>query len=75
MFVHKFNQSINQLNFSGANVPSEAKLCGATAASVFNSTNDEAVLQHQWAVGCAVVYGGVLDKSKRCLEMFLEGKN
>ena len=35
---------INQSNFYSANIPSEARLSGTTAESVFNSKNDEAVL-------------------------------
>ena len=37
------NQSINQSNFYSANIPSEARLSGATAKSVFNSKIKETV--------------------------------
>ena len=37
------NQSINQSNFYGANIPGEARLSGATAESVFNSKIEETV--------------------------------
>ena len=36
-------QSINQLKFYSANIPSEARLSGATAESVFNSKIEETV--------------------------------
>ena len=38
-----FNQSINQSTFYGANIPSKARLSGATAKSVFNSKIEETV--------------------------------
>ena len=50
-------QSINLLNFYSANIPGIARLSSATAESVLNSKIDEAVYQHQWAIGGAVVYG------------------
>ena len=37
------NQFINQSNFYSANIPSEARLSGATAESVFNSKIEETV--------------------------------
>ena len=36
-------QSINQSNFYSANIPSKARLSGATAKSVFNSKIEETV--------------------------------
>ena len=39
----KNNQSINQSNFYSANIPSVARLTGATAESLFNSKIDKAV--------------------------------
>ena len=47
----KQGQSINQSNFYSANIPSEARLSGATAESVLNS-KIETVPWHQRAVWC-----------------------
>ena len=58
--------SINQSNFYSANIPGEARLSGATAESLFNTKIDEAVPQHQWAIGCVGVYGEK-PTSKRCI--------
>ena len=48
---------MNQLNFYSSNIPSEARLSGATVESAFNSKIEETVLYHQQAIGHASVYG------------------
>ena len=68
-----FARSINQMFYS-ANIPSQARLSGAAATSVFNSKIEETVPWHQQAIGYAGIYGGKA-KSKRCLQMFLKGSN
>ena len=57
-------QSINQSNFYSANIPSVARLSGATSESALNSKINEAVPQCQQVIGHAVVYGGKA-RSKR----------
>ena len=63
-YVASNSLSINQSNFYSANIPSEARLSGMTAKSVFNSKIDETVPWHQRAVGYASVWRGKA-KSKR----------
>ena len=43
-FTHACSQSINQSNFSSANMPGVARLSGATARSVFKYKVVEAIL-------------------------------
>ena len=69
--IYHVRQPIKQSNFYSANIPGLARLSGATDGSVFNSQIDEAVPKHQWAIGCACVYGA----KAKCLETFLEGCN
>ena len=42
-FMNIVNQSKNESNFYSANIPSEARLGGVTAESVFNSKIKETV--------------------------------
>ena len=64
------NQSINQSNFYSANIPSEARLSGTTAKSVFNSNIEETVPYNQQAMGSDGIYRGKA-KSKRCVFRYL----
>ena len=66
--THKesISQSINQSNFYSAYIPGEARLSGATAKSVINSTIEETLPQHQQAMGSDGIYGRKA-KSKRCV--------
>ena len=66
------NQSINQLNFYSANIPSVARLSGATSKSVLNSKIDEAVPQRQQVIGHAGVYGGKARSKRYVLRHFLK---
>ena len=61
-----FLLSVKQSNFYSANIPSEARLSGVTAESVFNSKIEETFPWHQQAIGHAGIYEGKA-KSKRCV--------
>ena len=57
-------QSINQSKFYSSHIPSIVSLSGVTATAVFNRKIDEAVPQHQPAIGRPGVYAEKA-KSKR----------
>ena len=66
--IWSINQSIDQLTFISANLPSKSRLTGMMAKSVLNSKIDEAFCN----IGRAGVYRGKA-KSKRCvLRCFLK---
>ena len=64
--------SFNQSNIYSTNFPGKARLSGTTAESVFNSKIDEAVPQHQQAIGHAGVYGGKVKSRTRVFRCFLK---
>ena len=67
-----FNESINQPNIYSANIPSVARLSGATSKSVINSKIDDAVPQRQQVIWHAGVYGGKARSKRYVLRHFLK---